>query len=191
MKVMNKQTREIVEAIKNTDGTYTVKGETLTREQMSEQYGKAPEQTTKKESKPMDIQPTVSNESMSNEIDKISKALVKTIGEVSNGKKGKEGYNYKYMTLDSMLNDIRPILLKNGLCITQTHQLNDVLVATHTTLLHESGQYFKSTMEIPLTPSKQLSVPQQVGIVCTYTRRYTIQSLLMIASEEDNDGVIK
>jgi len=58
-------------------------------------------------------------------------------------------------------------------------------------LLHSSGQWIKSSLEILLVASKQLSVPQQVGVVCTYSRRYAIQALFMIVAEDDNDGKVK
>jgi hypothetical protein len=191
MKVKNKSTNEVVEATKNPDNTYTVEGNTLSKEDMGKAYMMVKVAPKKEEPKEQEFQVINSNETMSDDITKIAMSLVKANGEMVNGKKGKEGYNYKYMTFESLVDLVRPVLLKHGLCIMQTHQLNGSNVATHTTVLHESGQWFKSTMEIPLSPSKQLSIPQQVGVVCTFSKRYIVQSIFMIASEDDNDGVIK
>ena len=187
LKVKNINTNAVCEAVKNEDGTYTVENKTLSREDMSKSYRAVKEEVKKEE----EFNVISSNETMSEDISKIAMSLIKANGEMINGKKGKEGFNYKYMTFESLVDLVRPVLLKHGLCIMQTHQLNGNNVATHTTVLHESGQWFKSTMEIPLSPSKQLSIPQQVGVVCTFTKRYVVQSIFMIASEDDNDGVIK
>jgi len=187
MKVKSKSDGKIYEAIKTSVG-YTVEDKDYTKEQMRDLFIAIKE---KKEEVKVETVVASSNETMSEDISNISKALVKAIGQMSNGAKNKEGYNYKYLTLDSLVDLVRPILAKNGLAIMQTHQLIGTNVATHTTVLHESGEWFKSTLEIPLSSSKSLSAPQQIGICCTYARRYVIQALFMIAAEDDNDGVIK
>ena len=53
--------------------------------------------------------------------------------------------------------------------------------------MHESGEWIKSTLELPVTVMKGLSLPQSVGVVCTYARRYLLQASCGLASE-DTDG---
>ena len=174
MELMNIETKAVVDAVKNEDGTYTVEGQKVEAKDMASRYARI-KPKEKEEVKDMEV--VSSNETMSDSIENLAKALVKANGAMSNGKKNKEGYNYKYLTLDSLADMTRPILLKNGLALMQTHQLSGNIVMTHTTIMHESGEWMKSTLGIPLTPTKQLSVPQQVGVICTYSRRYVIQDL--------------
>jgi hypothetical protein len=195
MNVKHIDSGKIYTAVKIGDNTYKIAGKEVSKEDFKSKFEVVAEQPRPKAKEPEDdsIEISSSNETMSESIANISKALVKATGSMTNGVKSKEGYNYSYMELGSLIEIVRPILLKNGLTVMQTHQLikgKTPCVATHTTLLHESGEWFKSTLEIPLSNSKTLSLPQQVGVICTYSRRYTIQSLFMIASEDDNDGKV-
>jgi hypothetical protein len=128
---------------------------------------------------------------MSDNIGELAKALSAAQGACSNGAKDKQGYGYKYMTLDILTDIIRPNLTKNNLSVLQSHELNkgkNPSVVTHTMLMHESGQYIKTSLELPLHVMKQLTPAQMIGVCCTYGRRYTLQSIFMIAAEEDTDG---
>jgi len=187
IKVKNRQSGKIVEAIKDETGNYSVEGQVLSKEEMGAKY--VPH---KEEPKPEEIMP-ISNhtESMSDELGELAKDLCKANGQMINGKKDKEGYGYSYMTLGNLSDIVRPVLAKNNLSVIQTHNSNGKTVVTNTMLLHSSGQWIKSSLEIPLVASKQLSVPQQVGVVCTYSRRYAIQALFMIVAEDDDDGKVK
>ena len=132
------------------------------------------------------------DESHSNSIGELAGALAKAQGAMTNNIKNAQGYGYKYGTLDTLTDIARPALSVNGLAIIHTHELvkssTAPSVVTHTTLMHESGQWHKSSIELPIKAMKQLSPAQIIGIVCTYGRRYTLQSLCLIASEEDTDG---
>jgi len=141
------------------------------------------------------LNPRIFNETMSKEIGSLAGAMAKAQGEMNNGVKDKQGYNYKYMTLDALTDIIRKPLSDNGLALMQTHEVHKggigPSVLVHTTLVHESGQWFKSSLEMPIVKMPQLSGPQQIGISCTYGRRYALQALCMIASEEDTDASVK
>lgn len=189
MKVKCKETQAVVEATKINDTTYSVNGKEIGREDMAKLYTMVKDKPEKKKEDTMI--PTMIENTMSDNIDLLAKALVKANGQMTNGTKNKDGYNYQYLTLDKLADMIRPVLAKNGLAIVQTHSTKDILVGTTTMLLHESGQWMKTTLDIPLAQSKQLSLPQQVGVICTYSRRYALQSFFMIVAEDDNDGVVK
>ncbi len=131
------------------------------------------------------------NESHSENIGELGGALAKAQGLMSNGTKDKQGYGYKYMTLSALTDISRPALSSNELAIIQTHELvkGEVpSVATHTTLMHSSGQWHKSTIELPIAVMKGLSPSQMVGVVCTYGRRYALQAICFIAADEDTDA---
>ncbi len=122
----------------------------------------------------------------------IALAMSKAQGAMYNGEKDKQGYGYKYMTLANLTDIIRPHLTANELTLIQTHETikrpNTTTVLTTTRVIHSSGQWIQNKLELPVTPMKQLSPCQLCGIPMTYARRYALQALFMISSEEDTDG---
>ena len=136
----------------------------------------------------------VFNETWSPTIGKIAEALSKAQGAMSNGLKQKQGYGYKYMELSVLVDIVRPALSTNNLAVIQTHELvkgtNPSLV-THTSLIHSSGEWMKSSLEMPIKAMPQLSPAQNLGVVATFGRRYSLQALCLIASEDDTDASLK
>jgi len=133
----------------------------------------------------------VFNESMSDTIGDLAGALAAAQGAMSNGIKAKQGYGYKYMELGTLIDIARPALAANNIAIIQTHELikgTAPSVVTHTTVLHNSGQWHKSSIELPIKVMPQLSQAQMVGVNCSYGRRYSLQAICLIASEDDTDG---
>lgn len=159
---------------------------------MSEKIDDIIEQVKKEEKGEVTIVPErIFNESMSPNIGLLAGALAKAQGTMSNGAKDKQGYGYKYMELGALIDVVRPALAANALAIIQTHELvksDAPTVVTHTTLMHESGEWHKSSIELPIKYMSQLTEAQMIGVNCTYGRRYAIQSLCLVASEEDTDG---
>lgn len=96
-----------------------------------------------------------------------------------------DGRNYKYLSLNGLLDHIRLPLLEVGLLIKQ-----DLAGATIvTSLYHASGQYMKSVFHIPALTDKRLgNDAQNLGAAITYARRYAINAVLGISTEEDPDG---
>jgi hypothetical protein len=99
--------------------------------------------------------------------------------EVTVQTKAGGSYKFKYAPLDSILAAVRAPLAANGLAIVQLLD-EDTLV---TSLLHESGAILSGRTPIPATEGVQA-----YGSAITYLRRYSIQALLGIAAEEDDDG---
>ena len=133
------------------------------------------------------------NEQMSDSIGELAGSLAKAQGEMMNGAKTKQGYSYKYMELGALIEIARPALAKHGIAIIQTHELvkgRAPSVVTHTTVMHESGQWHKSSIELPIKTMSQLSPAQMIGVNCTYGRRYALQAICLIASEDDTDGKV-
>ena len=136
-------------------------------------------------------EPRFFSESMSDEIGELAGALAKAQGLMANGSKDKQGFGYKYMTLGNLTDIARPALSSNGIAILQTHELvkgEKPSVITYTTVMHSSGQWHKSALELPIKVMNQLSQAQMVGVNCTYGRRYALQAICMIAAEEDSDA---
>jgi ERF superfamily len=93
-------------------------------------------------------------------------------------------FNYKYATLDEILEAIAPALLANNLLLIQPTIVKDNLTVLKTILIHaESGEQLESELTIPA-----IADPQKLGAAMTYYRRFSICSLLAIAPDDDDDG---
>ena len=120
-------------------------------------------------------------------ITEIAKALAKFQSEVSDPNKTKENafLKSKYVTLDSLLQAVRPVLANNGLSFLQVPFTGTDVVSVTTMLLHESGEWLESD---PFTLPLMKKDPQGVGSVVTYARRYSLSSILGVAWDEDDDA---
>lgn len=148
----------------------------------------AVEEEVKREEKPF-LKPYEME--MSENINELVGALAKAQGVIKNGVKNREGHQYKYVELSQIIDIAKEPLAKNDLAVIQTHELDKngtPSVITTTLLAHSSGQWIKSRLEMPITPSKMLSRAQLVGVAATYARRYAYQAMLGIAGEDDTDG---
>lgn len=126
----------------------------------------------------------------SENISELVQALTKFNIEFQDAKLVKDKKNdhlrNKYVTLDNILNTIRPILSKNGLVVVQA-LAGDYLV---TSLYHISGQYIKTEMPFaPMSGNKGTNALQELGGGITYARRYSLSSILGISVDTDDDGV--
>jgi hypothetical protein len=93
-------------------------------------------------------------------------------------------FNFKYATLDEILEAIAPALLANNLLLIQPTLVKDNLTVLKTLLIHaESGEQLESELTIPA-----IADPQKLGAAMTYYRRFSICSLLAIAPDDDDDG---
>lgn len=116
----------------------------------------------------------------------LIKALIAFQAKAPKIEKNKEGYGYKYASLELLLEKLQPVLLSNGLVITQTFQpgVNEKSVLIHTKLMHVSGEWIGSNL---LMHSDKVG-PQAIGSCITYARRYSVLAILNIAPEEDDDA---
>ena len=99
--------------------------------------------------------------------------------EVTVTTKSGGSYKFKYAPLDSILNAVRTPLSSNGLAIVQLLDDGDLV----TMLMHESGARLAGRVSLP-----SVEGVQALGSAITYLRRYSIQAILGIAAEEDDDG---
>lgn len=94
--------------------------------------------------------------------------------------KAASGKAYKYVTLDDLINQSRPMLAKHGLCFTQLIH-GDKL---ETQLIHAPSNTALSS-DIFLGSATGM---QDYGSRITYARRYALTGLLGLSSEEDIDA---
>lgn len=90
-------------------------------------------------------------------------------------------YTFKYAPLDTILAAVRKPLADNGLAIVQLLDEGDLV----TMLLHADGGVLSGHLTIPLPENGTV---QELGSAITYLRRYSLQAMLGIAAEEDDDG---
>ena len=123
----------------------------------------------------------------SDTITELAKALVKFNSEVNKIAKDADNPFFKnnYATLDTIIDEIRPILSKHGLSIMQIPSGDGQNVTLKTLLLHESGEWLESD-ELTMKPVK--NDPQAVGSCITYARRYSLAAFLSLNTGEDDDG---
>ena len=119
-------------------------------------------------------------------IKEISGSLVKAIGEIPNPPKNAVNPHFKnrYADLASIIETVKPILLKNGLTVIQGSEADGNIVTVRTRIVHVSGEW----IETSLTMTAAGSDPQKIGSAITYARRYSISSFLNIAADDDDDG---
>lgn len=125
-----------------------------------------------------------SSESLSN----LATALSKAQGEAKDIVKGKQGYGYKYATLESILSMLRPILSSNGLSVIQSNGNEGNLITVTTRLMHSSGEWLEDSGGIEFQLLKGMNNAQSVGSAISYLRRYQISAFMNITSDEDVDG---
>lgn len=125
---------------------------------------------------------------MSKEIDQIAGALSSAQSELEVVNKGEKGFGYNYASLASTIATANEVLKKNGLAVSQlvgTEENGHPSITT--VLMHKSGQFIKSVANMPLIEMKGVNEAQRAGAVYSYLRRYALQAILNMASE-DNDA---
>jgi len=103
---------------------------------------------------------------------------------------GVGSFGYSYLPLEQMLSLVTPVLLKNGLCISQgfgCSATGETLIVTR--LIHKSGGMIKSELPIFLS-EKDMANPKKNqthiwGGAVTYQRRYSIKLILGLETDMD------
>lgn len=121
----------------------------------------------------------------SDQTDKIDAALAKAQAELENPTKDAVNPHFrsKYATLDAGLNIVRGVLSKHGISVTQPTSFEDDCLILYTRLACQ-GQWIMAAYPVCRLPVKQ----QEMGSALTYSRRYSLFSMVGIAGEEDDDA---
>lgn len=121
---------------------------------------------------------------MSDDINELAAALSKAQGEILDATKGAENpyFKSKYADLAAVRSVIREPMAKHGLSLVQLPKTVDGGVEVETMLLHSSGQYIKSSLFMPAAKNDA----HGIGSAITYARRYSIMSILSLATEDDD-----
>jgi hypothetical protein len=115
-------------------------------------------------------------------------ALVQALAALDNVKANKSNPAFKgsrYVSLDALLEAVKPVLLDHDLALIQTLVSQEGKVGVSTAFLHASGERFEfGTL---LVKAEGLTA-QQIGGAITYIRRQSIQTACGISVDLDDDG---
>ena len=152
---------------------------------MSEE--KKPEAIQEQDSAPQ-IEESNPKEWKSESIDKLAGALAKAQSEIRGAQKKSVNPFFKsnYADLHTVIESSFPFLSKHGLSVIQGNDSDPGSFYVTTMLLHESGQWIKSTLKMPITKADA----QGIGATMTYARRYGLSAIVGIAQYDDDGNSI-
>ncbi len=91
-------------------------------------------------------------------------------------------FKSKYADLPSILAEIKPVMTAHGLAMFHVAKFDDGGRAYVETTLIESDSGESAVSVFPLFGTK----PQEIGSSMTYARRYNIQALLDLSTDDDD-----
>ena len=95
--------------------------------------------------------------------------------------------NSKYVTIDGLMEVVKPALRDSGLILYQVFGFLDGAHGLRTILMNKTGDTIESF--IPVVPDKNARVEMQgFGSATTYTRRYAIEAICGLCGTVDDDG---
>lgn len=99
-------------------------------------------------------------------------------------------FNSKYADLASNIDAVRPALNKHGVALLQFPEVDlEHQTVSVKTSLHHGEQFIAQTFEAPAVGRQGFNV-QSIGAATTYLRRYGLQSLCGLASEDDDGNSV-
>jgi len=120
----------------------------------------------------------------SEQINDLASALCKAQDQMSGAAKDSKNPFFKssYADLSSVVKAVKQPFADNGLSYSQFPIYEEKLVGVETILMHSSGQWISSKLLLPMTKQD----PQAAGSAITYARRYALQAIAGIPSEDDD-----
>ena len=120
-------------------------------------------------------------------LDKLAAALSKAQSEMKGAEKKSVNpfFQSGYADLHTVIESSFPSLTKYGLSVVQGNESKPGEFFVTTMLLHESGQWIKSKLKMPI----EKATAQSVGSVITYGRRYGLSAITGIAQYDDDGNV--
>lgn len=121
------------------------------------------------------------------ELGALAKALSQAQAELQDAKKDSINPHFKsrFASLASVRAAITPTFSKHGLSVAQYNEpCGDKGVCVVTLLMHESGQWLKGRLYVPVVKQD----PQGFGSAISYARRYALGEIANIATDDDDDA---
>lgn len=121
----------------------------------------------------------------SDSIMKIAPALLKAQREMEGAKKDSNNpfFKSKYSDFNAVLEACKGPLNDNGIVILQPHKLENNIMVVETILLHESGEFISGETQVVVAKQND---PQALGSAQSYAKRYGLQSIVALPSEDDD-----
>jgi hypothetical protein len=121
----------------------------------------------------------------SDTISKIAGALVKAQSEMGNAVKGSANpfFKSKFADLNAVREACIPVLNTHGITVLQPTTVLDGKLYVETLLLHESGEFISGVYEVVVGKQND---PQSLGSAISYSRRYSLQSMVNIGADDDD-----
>lgn len=98
-------------------------------------------------------------------------------------KSDKGSYKFRYAPLEAIIGAVRPALAKHGLAVNHTMRASERGMEIVAVLRHKSGEFDECAMPIALAGRIQ-----EQGSEISYKRRYTLQCVLGVAADDDDDA---
>ena len=116
---------------------------------------------------------------------KIAPALLTAQKKIGSAKKDATNPFFKssYADLGAVMEACKEALNDNGITVLQPIGRDEYGAYVETLLLHESGEYITDRMPVV---AKAQNDPQAFGSAVTYSRRYSLQSMVFIPAEDDD-----
>ena len=117
-------------------------------------------------------------------VGELAKALCKAQDEMGGAAKSSTNPFFKssYSALPEVIKAIKQPFCNHGLSYSQFPVFEDGMAGVITILMHTSGEWLESKLLLPVTKKD----PQATGSAITYARRYALQSIAGIPSEDDD-----
>lgn len=102
-----------------------------------------------------------------------------------NSKGGKT--EYSFATLEDIVDMVRPVLQKHGFAVSFKVNTSSG-VNVQCSLMHKDGHSIETAMQVQADSSGGKNNVQALGSSISYAKRYTLSSLLNIATRDDDDA---
>jgi len=121
----------------------------------------------------------------SDSIVNISKALLEAQKKIGSAKKDAVNpfFHSNYADLGSVMDACKDALNEQGITVLQPVGTDELGVYVETVLLHSSGEWISDKLNLAV---KEQNNPQAQGSAISYARRYGLQSMVFIPSEDDD-----
>lgn len=121
----------------------------------------------------------------SESIGALAKALVQAQAEIGAAAKRSSNpfFKSKYADLGEVIEAVKEPLNKHGIAFLQIVDESETGAVVETTLVHESGEFISG--RTPVLTAKP-NDPQAMGSAITYSKRYGLQALLGLPTEDDD-----
>lgn len=133
----------------------------------------------------------------SESIKAILPAMLKVQDEMKSLTKDRDNpfANSKYVTLDNILDNLKPILTQNDLILIQnplaiTDEKGSSRIGVETRVYHKDGEYFDfGEFLLGFEKGSKMNMAQSAGSITSYAKRYALTAIFSIDTNEDTDGV--